>query len=106
MAQGTESPILIDVWTVDPSRRDELIDRLTEDLRTVAAQQRGFESSEIFQSIDGGVVVVIVRMGTAHERQQLMDREEARGAFRAARAIAHTHANVYSLVEVFAAGAD
>jgi heme-degrading monooxygenase HmoA len=96
-----ESPILIDLWTVDSSRRQELIQRISDHMRKVVGGQPGFISAELYESVDGGVVMVSVRMRTAEERQQLLDRPETHNAFRELRAIAHTHARLYRLVQSF-----
>jgi hypothetical protein len=96
-----ESPILIDVWTVDSSRRDELVQRISDLIGNMVARHPGFTSAELYESIDGGVVMVSVRMRTVEERQQLMDSPGAHQALRELRAIAHTHARLYRLVERF-----
>jgi hypothetical protein len=96
-----ESPILIDAWTVDPSRKDELVRRISDTVRDVILEQSGFVSAQIYESANGGVVMLSVRMRTAKERQRLMDSPEAQKVLRELRAIAHPHARVYRLVESF-----
>jgi antibiotic biosynthesis monooxygenase len=98
-----ESPVLIDLWTVDPSRRDELLERISDNMRNVVAGHPGFVSAQIYQSIDGDVVLLSVRMRTIEERQRLTDSPEAHRALRELRAIAHMHARLYRLVESFGA---
>jgi hypothetical protein len=96
-----ESPILIDTWTVDPSRKDELVRRISDAVREVILGQPGFVSAQIYESTDEGVVMLSVCMRTAKERQHLMDSPEAHKMLRELRAIAHTHAHLYRLVERF-----
>jgi heme-degrading monooxygenase HmoA len=96
-----ESPILIDTWTVDPSRKDELVRRISDAVRDVIHGQPGFVSAQIYESTDGGVVMLSVRMRTAKERQHLTDSPEAHKVLRELRAIAHAHAHLYQLVEGF-----
>jgi hypothetical protein len=96
-----ESPIVIDLWTVDSSRREELVRRISDHMRNTVIGQPGFMSAELYESVDGGVVMVSVRMRTVEERQHLMDSPEAHKAFRELRAIAHTHSRLYRLVETF-----
>jgi len=96
-----EAPILIDLWTVEPDRRDELVGRISEVMRNHLVGQPGFVSSEIYVSVDGGVVMSSVRMQTAEDRQHLMDSREAHNALRGLRSIARTHARLYRLVESF-----
>jgi len=96
-----ESPILIDLWTVDSSRRDELVQRISHNIRNVVSGQPGFVSAQLYESVDGGVVMVSVCMRTVKERQHLMDSPEAHNAFRELRAIAQNHSRLYRLVESF-----
>jgi hypothetical protein len=96
-----EAPIMIDLWTVEPDRREELVRGISEVMRNVLVGQPGFVSSEIYESVDGRVVVASVRMQTAKDRQHFMDSRAARDAYRGLRALAQTHARLYRLVESF-----
>ena len=58
-------------------------------------------SAQIYESTDGGVVMLSVRMRTTKERQHLMDSPEAHKVLRELRAIAHAHAHLYRLAESF-----
>jgi hypothetical protein len=99
--RAMESPILIDTWTVDPSRKDELVRRISDTVRDVILEQPGFVSAQIYESTEGGVVMLSVRMRTVKERQHLTDSPEAHKALRELRKIAHAHAHLYRLVERF-----
>jgi quinol monooxygenase YgiN len=94
-----ESPVVIDVWTVDPARRDQLIDLISETINGIGAREPGFVSGEIYESIDGGTLVVIVEMHNAKARQRLMDGTAMVRAYREIRASAESHINLYSRVE-------
>jgi len=96
-----ESPILIDVWTFDPSRRDEVARRISEAMRDVIVGAPGFVSAELYESADGGAMAVIVRMGTVKERQALTDSPEAHKVLRELRAVASSHARLFRLAETF-----
>jgi Antibiotic biosynthesis monooxygenase len=96
-----ESPILIDTWTVDPSRKEELVRGISDAVRDVILEQPGFVSAQIHESTNGGVVMLSVRMRTAEERQHLTDSPGARKVLRELRKIAHAHAHLYRLVESF-----
>jgi hypothetical protein len=95
------SPILIDLWTVDPARRDELVGRISDVIGSMLVEQAGFVAAQIYESVDGGVVMSSVRMRTVEERQQLTDSPEAHKVYRELRAIAHSHSRLYRLVESF-----
>jgi heme-degrading monooxygenase HmoA len=101
---STESPILVDLWTVDPSRRDELIRAISSAMQSIVVGQPGFISAQIYGSVDGGAVLLSVSMRTAKERQHLTDSPEAHRALRELRAIANSHARLFQLVESFGMG--
>jgi quinol monooxygenase YgiN len=99
-----ESPTLVDVWTVDPARREELLERVREILRDVVAKQPGFVSAQVYESTDEGAVMVSIAMRTIKERQDLTDSAEIQTALRELRAIAHSQMRLYRLVESLGAG--
>jgi Antibiotic biosynthesis monooxygenase len=101
-----ESPILIDLWTVDPARREELVRRISEKIRSLTVERPGFISAQLYESVDGRVVMVSIRMRTVEDRQHLIDSPEAHAAFRELRAIAQSHSRLYRLVESFGESAD
>src|ERR1700722_18907185 len=94
-----ESPTLVDVWSVDPSRREELVQRVREILRDVVAKQPGFASAQVYESTDGGAVMVSIAMRSIKERQQMTDSAEIQTALRELRTIAHSQMRLYRLVE-------
>ena len=96
-----ESPILIDVWTVDPSQQGELARGISDGLRMVISGRPGFVSAELYGSTDGGTMMVVVRMRTIKERQELTDSPEAHSLLRELRAIASSHVRLFRLVESF-----
>jgi hypothetical protein len=96
-----ESPILIDVWTVDPSQQDELARGISDGVRDVIVGHRGFVSAQLYESISGDAMMVMVRMRTIKERQELTDSPEAHGLLRELRAIARSHVRLFQLIENF-----
>jgi hypothetical protein len=96
-----ESPILIDVWTVDPLRRDELARKISDGVRNAIVGRPGFVSVQIYGSTTGDTMMVMVRMRTIKERQELTDSPEVHGLLRELRAIAHSHVRLFELVENF-----
>lgn len=94
-----ESPILIDIWTVDPARRDELVERVSKAIREIISQQPGFVSAQVYESLHGRFVLLLIRMRTPEDRQHLEDLPAAQNLYREVRAIGKTHANLYRLVE-------
>ncbi len=96
-----ESPILIDVWTLDPSKRVELAQRIADGVRNVVVHRPGFVSAELYESTSGDAMMVTIRMQTIKQRQELMDSPEARRLLRELKAIASSHARLFRLVEKF-----
>jgi hypothetical protein len=99
--EAAESPVLIDVWTVDGSRAPELLDRILEITRDLVVGHEGFVSAQIYESVDHGAVMIRIVMRTIKDRQALTDAADAHSAVRELRAIAHSHARLFTLVERF-----
>jgi hypothetical protein len=96
-----ESPILIDVWTVDSSQQGELARAISDGIRNVIVGRPGFVSAELYESTTGDTMMVQIRMRTIKERQELTDSPEAHSLMRELRAIARSHARLFRLVESF-----
>jgi|SRR5271166_2365233 len=96
-----EAPILIDVWTVDPSQRDELVKRISDGVQNVMVGRPGFVSAQLYESIDGGAIIVIMRMRTIKERQELTDSPQAHEVVRELRGIARSHMRLIRLIQNF-----
>jgi hypothetical protein len=96
-----EPPILIDVWTVDPAQRVELARGISEGVRNVMVGRRGFVSAQLYESTNGDAMMVVVRMRTIKDRQELTDSPEAHGLLRELGAIARSHDRLFRLVESF-----
>jgi hypothetical protein len=99
--EALESPVLIDVWTVDPSHEPELLQRILEITRDLLLDTQGFVSAQIYESVDQGAVMIRITMRTVKDRQALTDSAAVRSALRELRVIARSHARVFRLVEAF-----
>lgn len=99
--EATESPVLVDVWTVDPSREPELLQRILELTRGLLLDAQGFVSAQIYESVDQGAVIMRITMRTVEDRQALTDSAAVHSALRELRAIADSHARLFTLVEAF-----
>jgi hypothetical protein len=96
-----DSPILIDAWTVDPSQQGKLARGISEGVRNVIVGHPGFVSAQLYESTNGGTMMVMVRMRTIKERQELTDSPEAHNLMRELRTIARSHVRLFQLVETF-----
>lgn len=99
--EALESPVLIDIWTIDPTREPELLQRVLEVTRELLIDAEGFVSAQIYESVDHGAVMIRVTMQTVKHRQTLMDSPAVHRALRELRTIAHSHARLFRLVETF-----
>ena len=96
-----ESPILIDFWTVDPAQRVELARGISDGVQNVIVGRRGFVSAQLYEATEGNAMMLMVRMRTIEERQELTDSPEAHSLMRECGAIAHSHVRLFRLVESF-----
>ncbi|HVC85774.1 MAG TPA: hypothetical protein VNC12_11040 [Solirubrobacteraceae bacterium] len=99
--EATESAVLIDLWTVDPTREPELLERILEITRDLIVDHNGFVSAQIYESVDHGAVMIRITMRTIEDRQALTDSSEVHSALRELRAVAQSHARLFRLVESF-----
>jgi len=99
--EATESAVLIDLWTVDPTREPELLERILEITRDLIVDHHGFVSAQIYESVDHGAVMIRITMRTIEDRQALTDSSEVHSALRELRAVAQSHARLFRLVESF-----
>jgi len=99
--EALESPVLIDVWTVDPSHEPELLQRVREITRDLLLGTQGFVSAQIYESVDHGAVMIRVTMDTIKDRQALTDSPAVHSALRELRVMADSHARLFTLVETF-----
>jgi hypothetical protein len=96
-----ESPVLIDVWTVEQSREPELLQRILEITRELVLDHQGFVSAQIYESVDRGTVMTRITMRTVKDRLALTDSAAVHDALRELRVLAHSHARLFKLVETF-----
>ena len=99
--ETSESPVLIDVWTVDPSREPELLERILELTRSLLLDSRGFVSAQVYESVDHGAVMIRITMANIKDRQALTDSAAIHNALRELRTIASSHSRLFRLVEAF-----
>jgi acetolactate synthase regulatory subunit len=99
--ETTESPVLIDIWTVEPTNEPELLNRILEITRDLLVDHEGFVSAQVYESVDHGAVMIRVAMATIKDRQALTDSSEVHSALRELRTIASSHARLFRLAASF-----
>ncbi len=98
-----DSPILIDMWTVEPEQQDELVRAMSANVQRLAVTRPGFVSAEIYQSANGDTVLLELRMRSTRDRQALTDDPEVQAVFRELRKFAISHRHLYRLAQSFGA---
>ena len=96
-----ESPILIDLWTVEAERQQELIDAISANIERLLVRRPGFVSAELFQSANRDMVLLRVTMDSAHARQELTDSPELEAVYRDLGHLARSHTHIYRLARSF-----
>lgn len=94
-----ESPTLITSWRFDPAVREEVLAEIHSVVQGVVRKQAGFVSCRLYESSEGGAVLVAVQMQTVQDRQRLMEVPQVRAAMRKLRRLATSRADLYTLVE-------
>jgi heme-degrading monooxygenase HmoA len=98
-----ESPIVIDVWTVEPEQQEQLVAAISANLQRLVVGRPGFIAAEIYQSANRDLVLLNLHMRSAQDRQALTDSPELHAVYRELGNIATSHRHVYRLVESFGA---
>ena len=94
---SVEQPVvtLINVFTVDPERQQELVDLLVAATRETMAGLPGFVSANIHQSLDGRHVANYAQWRSEHDFRAMLTDPEAVVHMRAAAAIARFEPQLY-----------
>jgi quinol monooxygenase YgiN len=99
---STESNIatLINVFTVEPERQQELVDLLERATQEVIGHLPGFISANFHASLDGTRVVNYAQWETADALHAMLSNPDAQEHLRAATAIASSDPRLYRVVSV------
>jgi quinol monooxygenase YgiN len=94
----------INVFTVDPSKQQELVDLLAHATETSVRDVPGFVSAALHRSVDGGKVTMYSQWRSAedYQRYQAMRSDAAAAWVARILAIARFEPGTYDVVQVFA----
>jgi hypothetical protein len=95
-----QESILIDAWTTDVEREQELIDGLLELFERFRSSD-GFVEARILKGSGGTTVLSYLRMRSVTDQQRLDEQPEIQAGLEALRKIAHPHRDLFDLVWVF-----
>ena len=94
-----EGPVaIIDMWTVDEGRRDELLQLITDSVRRLMVPRAGFVSAEIYASMNSGMLLLNLRLRSEKDLQDVNDSAELQRVYREAKRIGTAHVHFYRLV--------
>jgi quinol monooxygenase YgiN len=97
---GAEPVTLVNVFDVEPSRQQELVDVLTEGTEKVMRGRPGFVSVNLHTSIDGTRVLNYAQWLSLEDVKSTMADPEAQDYARRAAQLARATPHVYSVVAV------
>jgi heme-degrading monooxygenase HmoA len=98
LAHDRDAIALINVFTVEPERQDELVDLLRSATENVMSKQPGYLSARIHRGLDGRKVAVYARWRSREDFQALAGNPDAAAHMRRARAIASFEPVLYEVV--------
>ena len=104
IANGNDVVTLINVFTVDPRNQQKLVDMLVEATQTTMRHIPGFVSASIHKSADGTRVANYAQWRKAEDFEAMMKDPRAAEHMKPIREIATNDANLYEVVDTFAAG--
>ena len=105
---NNKSVILINVFTVEPTRQQELIELLTRATEDSVRHARGFMSARLHRSLDGTKVTMYAQWRSNEEYQAMRENPAPLPYLQQALAIAKFEPGMYEVVQTFsppAAGA-
>jgi quinol monooxygenase YgiN len=92
---------LINVFTVDPAKQDELVDLLARATETSVRHARGFISATLHRSLDGMKVTMYARWQSREAYEAMREDPAPRPYLERALAIARFEPGMYEVVRTF-----
>ena len=93
--------ILINVFTVEPARQQQLIELLTRATEDSVRHARGFMSARLHRSLDGTKVTMYSQWRSAEDYQAMRENPTALPYFQQALAFAQFEPGMYEIVQTF-----
>lgn len=97
---GRDIMTLVNVFTVEPERQQELLDVLIEATDQVISKMPGFISANFHRSLDGTRVVNYAQWRRREDLEAMLRHPDARPHLQAASAIATAEPYIYEVVHV------
>jgi quinol monooxygenase YgiN len=100
ISTGTSPITLINVFTVEPSKQDELVQLLSDATEKAMKRLPGFVSANIHKSLDGTRVVNYAQWRSKEDFEAMLKNPEAAPHMKAAAAIAKFEPHLYAVAAV------
>lgn len=97
---GRDIATLVNVFTVEPERQQELLDVLIEATEQVISKMPGFISANFHRSLDGTRVVNYAQWRSRDDLETMLRHPDARPHLEAASAIATAEPHLYDVVHI------
>jgi quinol monooxygenase YgiN len=102
ISKDNEVLTLINVFTVEPGKQQELVRLLSQATKLSVRDVKGFVSASLHRSLDGTKVVMYAQWRSVEEYQAMRSNPSASPYLRQALAIARFEPGMYEVVETFA----
>jgi quinol monooxygenase YgiN len=105
ISKSSKRLTLINVFTVEPTDQQELVDLLVEATRTSVRYVQGFVSASLHRSLDGTKVAMYAQWRSVEDYQAMRSNPTASPYMQKALALARFELGMYEVVETFAPAA-
>ncbi|MET0518425.1 MAG: antibiotic biosynthesis monooxygenase family protein [Burkholderiaceae bacterium] len=101
ISKGSNCVTLINVFTVEPERQQQLVELLTQATQASVRGKPGFISSSLHRSLDGRKVTMYAQWRSAEDYQAMREDPAPLPYLQQALAIASFEPGMYEVVETF-----
>jgi quinol monooxygenase YgiN len=105
ISKGNKVLTLINVFTVEPAKQQELVELLIHATQSSVRHVTGFISASLHRSLDGTKVAMYAQWRSVEDYQAMRNNPTASPYMRQAVALAHFELGMYEVVETFSAAA-
>jgi len=105
ISEGSRFLTLINVFTVEPAKQQELVELLTQATQSSVRHVAGFVSAGLHRSLDGTKVAMYAQWRSVEDYQAMRNDPAASPYLQRALALAKFEPGMYELVETFSPAA-
>lgn len=105
ISKGSKVLTLINVFTVEPAKQQELVELLIDATQSSVRHAMGFIFASLHRSLDGTKVAMYAQWRSVEDYHAMPNNSTASPYMQQAVALAHFELGVYEVVETFSSGA-